>query len=355
METQTLTRKKHHNQMEKHSVSLLLSAYNEDAILETNLRKLLDYFRSLEGMEWEIVLVNDGSTDQTGVIADSLAEENPRIRVFHHRTNYGLGKGLQTAIEKSRGDYVITYDLDLSMSMDHIGRLLDKILTTNAKVVIASPVLAEGKYIGMPYYRKFLSLSANKFLSFFSPEKISCLTSMARAYNGDYIRNLNLRSSGMEIMPEILYKTMVLHESMEEIPATLAWEQKDPHKPRRTSKMKIISHTLGTLFAGFLLKPFLFFILPGLLLFLFSLYPFTWMMIHFFHEYALIQTPESFTSHASDALAKAYELHPHTFVIAFFSLVLSIQLLAIGLQSLQSKHYFEELFNLLTKMYRRQK
>jgi glycosyltransferase involved in cell wall biosynthesis len=330
-------------------VSLLLSAYNEEAILEDNLSHFVAYLTTLEDrFEWEIILINDGSIDSTGVLGEKFSKANPKIKIFHHHTNYGLGKGIQTAIENSKGDYVITYDVDLSMSTDHIEKLLQKIIKSKAKVVIASPMLKGGKFEGMPAYRKILSFCANRFLSFFAAEKVSSLTSMARAYDGDFIRSLNLRSIGMEIMPEIIYKTTILHERIEEIPAGVVWHSVNG-KPARISKMRIFRHTLATLFTGFLLKPFLFFILPGLLFFLFALYPITWLFLHFFHEYSL--TPAgSFLDRASEGLASAYQLHPHTFLVSFFSLFLSIQLIALGFHSLQNKHYFEELFNFMTKL-----
>lgn len=341
---------------EKPLVSLLLSAYNEEAILERNILILVDYLNSLkDSYDWEIILVNDGSQDMTGTIGEKLAKGNPNIRMYHHHINSGLGKGLQTAISHSRGNYLVTFDVDLSMSPDHIGKLLHKISQTKAEVVIASPMLKGGKLKGMPWYRKVLSICANRFLSFFSSEKISSLTSMVRVYDGDFIRSLNLRSMGMEIMPEILYKAMILQGKIEEIPASLVWEAKGSGgAPGRISKMKIFRHTLATLFTGFLLKPFLFFILPGLFLLLFSLYPVFWMFVHFFDEYAKI-TSGTFLDRASEGLKSAFELYPHTFLVAFFSLVLAIQLIAVGLQSLQNRHYFEEMFNLMTKWGERKK
>lgn len=334
-------------------VSIIFSAYNEGAIIEKNIAATVEYLKTLQNRyDWELIIVNDGSSDNTGTFGELIAKENPKIKIFHHRKNQGLGKGLQTGIENSSGEYVLTLDIDLSHSPDHISRLLEKIVETKAKVVIASPMLKGGKLGGMPWYRRLLSIAANKFLSFIAPGKISNLTCMSRAYDGEFIRGLNLRSMGMEIMPEILYKTMIMHENIEEIPAELIWKNEANETGNRVSSMKILSHTLSTLFTGFLLRPFLFFILPGLLLFLFSLYPITWMFIHFFTEYANV-SGATFLDRSSNALEIAYQLHPHTFIVAFFSLFLSVQLVAVGFQSLQNKHYFEEIFNIATKLYRR--
>lgn len=171
---------------------------------------------------------------------------------------------------------------------------------------------------------------------------------MARVYDGDFIRSLNLRSIGMEIMPEIIYKTMLMDGRIEEVPAHLDWGTR---KQPRSSNMRIFRHTVATLLTGFLLRPVLFFIFPGFLLLLFSFYPIYWMGVHFFDEFAKA-TGYSLLDRACNAFAIVYQLHPHTVLIGLLSLLLAIQLIALGFQSLQNKHYFEELFNLSTKIYR---
>jgi len=309
----------------------------------------MDYINhQADKFNWEIIVVNDGSTDNTGALAEIFSKSNKKIKVYHHRKNRGLGKGLQTAFDHSLGDIVITLDIDLSTHPEYILKMIEKLNETDAEVVIASPMLKGGLMSGMPWYRYILSICANKFLSYFAPGNISSLTSMSRAYKGEFIRGLSLHSSGMEIMPEILYKTLIMNGKIEEIPGCLIWNTAENSKAKRISKMPIFKHTIATLFSGFLLKPFLFFIFPGLLLSCFSLYSVSWMFIHFFNEYAHV-TGTSFLDRATNALEIAYRLHPHTFLISLFSILLSIQLIAIGFLSLQNKHYFEEMFYVITR------
>ena len=177
------------------------------------------------------------------------------------------------------------------------------------------------------------------------------MTGMVRIYDGKFIRSLSLRSPGSEIMPEILYKAVILDAPIEEIPAKLAWINDDT---KGRSKMNIFSHTLATLLMGFLIRPFLFFILPGLFVLLFSAYTNFWMVIHVYNEYAPLDNLEWFTR-LNTAFRNAYYLHTHTFIYGMLSLMLAIQLIAIGFQSLQAKYYFEELFVLGTKLFRNRK
>lgn len=149
-------------------VTLALAAYDEVSLLEKNLQTLCDYMDSLkEKYEWELVLINDGSTDNTGAVAEIFAKSHKNVRVFHHSRNEGLGRALQNAFSHSRGDYIITLDVDLSYAPGHIGKLLSKIEETKAKVVIASPSLKEGKMSHVPMLRRVLSKWANRLLSFF--------------------------------------------------------------------------------------------------------------------------------------------------------------------------------------------
>jgi len=89
----------------------------------------------------------------------------------------------------------------------------------------------------------------------------------------------------MEINPEVIYKAMLLRGRIEEIPAHLDWRLQNTAGPKRKSSMRVLRHTMSTLFSGFLFKPFMFFIIPGLGLLLFSLYVNAWMLAHFFAAY----------------------------------------------------------------------
>jgi hypothetical protein len=115
--------------------------------------------------------------------------------------------------------------------------------------------------------------------------------------------------------------------------------------------MRIAGQVASTLLAGFIFRPFMFFIVPGTLLLLFSAYVNSWMFIHFFTQYldpALLIAPGN--DRTSAALAAAYHLFPYTFVIGLTSLLLALQLLGLGIMALQSKRYFEEMFFLASSM-----
>jgi glycosyltransferase involved in cell wall biosynthesis len=340
-------------QSDKPLVSLVVSAYNEAALLERNLHELCQYMKSLEDTyRWEIIFINDGSTDQTGELAEAFARTRDNFHVFHHLTNLGVGQAFKLAFEHCQGDYIVTLDLDLSYAPDHIGKLLTKVRETSAKIVVASPYMKEGTVSNVPWLRRILSVCANRFLASAARGNLSTLTSMVRAYDGKFLRSLNLRSSGMEVNPEVIYKAKVLHAHIEEIPAHLDWGLQKAEGYKRRSSMKVLRHTMAILLSGFLFRPVMFFIIPGLALLLFALYVNTWMLVHFFEQYQAFPQYAWFFSRTSAAVAAAYNQSPHTFILGLLSLMLAIQLISLGILALQSKSYFEEIFHLGASIYR---
>jgi len=333
-------------------VSLVVPAFNEAALLQRNLATLCEYMESLDGKYgWEIILVNDGSTDETATLADRFARGRKNVRVIHHPINLGLGQALRSGFSSSRGDYVITLDVDMSYSPEYVGRLLAKITETKAKIVAASPYAEGGELSDVPWMRRTLSVWANRFLSLTSRSNLSTLTGMVRAYDGRFVRSLDLRSMGMDINPETIYKAMLLRARVEEIPAHLDWRPQRK-AARRTSSMKVARQIMSVLLSGFFFRPFMLFLLPGCALLLFSLYTNTWMFIHFFRQYRVLTQYSWFLDRASFAVGAAYSQFPHTFIVGLMSAMLAIQLISLGILALQSKRYFEEIFHLGTTIYR---
>lgn len=340
---------------EKPLISVLVPAYNEAAILEDNLNILCDYLRTIETQySWEIILVNDGSRDNTGSLAELAAQHHPGIHVVHHRVNQGLGQALKTGFEQCRGQYIVTLDLDLSYAPEHIEKLLQKIQVTQAKVVVISPYMSGGRVSNVPWSRLMLSVWANRFLSLAAKRDTATLTGMVRAYEASFIKSLSFRSTGMDVNPEILYKARMLKVPIVEIPGHLCWlnhsrpRQTERPAPRKSS-MKILRHSWSVIFYGFIFRPVMFFVLPGLLLSLGAAYVFAHIGMHCLEAYsALAAAGEAVELQAM--ISKAFVQYPQDFFLGMITLILSFQFLSLGLLAMQMKHYFEESFFLGTQI-----
>lgn len=327
-------------------VSVVIPAFNEQALIGEHLGQIVDYLKELEDeFRWEIVIVNDGSHDDTTDIIDEFAHRFPNVYALHHPRNFGLGQALRFGFANTEGDYVITLDVDMSYDAPHIGQLARSIRDNKVKMVLASPYMKGGSVANVPWHRRILSVLGNRFLSFFVPGQFATLTSMMRAYDGKFIRSLNLRAIGMDVMPEMVHKTMILRGSIVEEPARLDWAPQARFGQARISSMRIFRQVASTILAGFIFRPFLFFIIPGLLLGLFSLYVGFWMFAHYFEAVATLRAAGELESF-SQALGVAFGQYPHTYIFGLLTAMLSVQLIGLGILALQSKHNFEELFHL---------
>jgi len=343
-------------------VSVVVPAYNEAEILAPNLARLGDYLKTLEnGYRWELLIVDDGSADATGDIAEAFAADRDNVIVLHHQFNFRLGQTLRTAFSASRGDIVVVMDADLSYAPDHIGAMLARMKESRAKIVIASPYRKGGRVSNVPWMRRVLSKWANRFLCLMAPkdffsDRLTNITGMVRAYDGDFIRGLSLWAMDVDVNPEIINKAKILRARIVEVPARLKWEaekRKGPARRGRTSKLMILKGTVQSIVSGYMFRPFHFFIVPGLTLFLLSLYPLTWTVIHTVQEFGrLAGQGLSIDYRLSEAIAGAYRLAPHSFIVAGFALIVAIQLLSLGLLSLQKKRNYAQLFYLMSAIYK---
>jgi glycosyltransferase involved in cell wall biosynthesis len=328
-------------------VSIVLPAYEEAAILRDHVVILLDYLKTLNRrFRFELIVVNDGSRDQTGPIANQLAADFAGVRAFHHPRNFGLGQALRTGFAQCRGQYVVVLDIDLSYGPEHVGLLLDRMTKSGARLVLASPYMRGGRVVDVPWLRVLFSRVANWFLARASGQRISTMTCMVRAIDGRFLRSLHLRSTGMDVMPEMIHKARLLRATIDEIPAELNWGLQNRVGAQRRSSLRIFRQIGGTTVSGFILRPFTFLLVPGLLLLAFSAYVNTWMVIHFFEAYAELEVSAEAARGMSEAVALAYARYPHTFIVGLLSLMLSLQLIGMAMLSLQNKKYFDELFHL---------
>jgi glycosyltransferase involved in cell wall biosynthesis len=336
---------------EKPLVSLIVPAYNESPIIEANLAILCDYMQSLEAnYQWEMIIVNDGSRDDTHAKALEFAKSRDNILVLHHRINFGLGQSLRYGFKNCQGDYIVVVDLDLSYSVDHIGDMLDRIVKTQARIVVASPYMRGGSISNVPWLRKTLSIWANRFLSFTDKRSLATLTGMVRVYDARFLKKINLRSKGMDINPEIIHKARLLGARVEEIPAHLCWLPQKVNEVKRISSMKIGWQIVDVLLSGFLFRPVIFFLIPSLILFLLSIYANFYAILRSWSNYKDLASYQQFPDF-TDAIAMAYNQAPHTFFIGGVTLILAIQMFSLGTLSMQSKKYFEEIFFLASSIY----
>ena len=327
-------------------ISVILPCYNEEAILRNNLKRIIKYLENKIGKyEWEILLINDGSKDKTGDIANEFEKNNSNIRVIHHPTNLNLGNALKTGFKNSKGDIIVVLDIDLSYSIDHIETMVDKLIETSSDIVIASPYMKGGKVTAVPFTRRIMSRWVNKFMRIAAQDKYHTYTGMVRAYKKDFIQTVNLKTKDYEVNPEILYKAMILRARIVEIPAHLDWTEQNKFADKRKSSMKLLRGFFSGIMSSFIFRPYIFFLAVGTVLMLLSLYELIWLL---FDTLSYISASTGLIPTFSESLARQFRKNPQSFIVGGITFLAAIQFLSLGFLSLQSKRYFEELFHLGT-------
>ena len=253
-------------------VSVVVPAFNEADVIRASLAALVEHLRTLEPrFRWEVVVVDDGSTDDTAQEAELFAATNPGVRVLRHRVNFRLGQALRYAFGQTTGDYVAVIDCDLSYSPDHITRMLHVAQDTGARIVVASPYAEGGRTTKAPFTRHLLSRGANRMLAAAAGGDLTTLTGMVRVYDGPFIRSLDLRATDADINTEIIYKARMLHARIVEVPAHLDWSFAGTGGSRRRVDGRLPGATVSSLFTAFLFRPLLCFAVPALLVLAFAL------------------------------------------------------------------------------------
>jgi glycosyltransferase involved in cell wall biosynthesis len=136
--------------MERRSITVIFPAYNEEAnicrAIERSIKAMSPRFES-----FELLIIDDGSRDKTGSIAEELAEIHPEITVLHNQRNMGLGETLYRGFQCAKGELVIQNAMDYPLDL----RDLDKMLPVldEADVVVA----VRKAYAGYTPYRKLTS------------------------------------------------------------------------------------------------------------------------------------------------------------------------------------------------------
>ncbi len=140
-------------------LSVIVPTYNEAQSLPELAGRL---FAALQeaGLEGELVVVDDGSPDGTGVLAEDLARRYP-IRVLHRPARAGLASAVLEGMARARGEVLVVMDADLSHPPEAVPRLVAPILAGEAELAVASRYVRDGGVARWPWTRRFVSWVAN--------------------------------------------------------------------------------------------------------------------------------------------------------------------------------------------------
>lgn len=252
-------------------ISVVSPFYNEQAIIANAIDHMLSNLKHLTD-EWELIVVNDGSTDDSLTVAMQKTAVSPNLRVVSYDRNRGRGFALKQGIDAARGDIIVTTEIDCSWG-DGIVASLAKALRADPSLdmVISSTNHPTGGYTNVPRHRVFLSRVANTFLGLTISHNITMYTGMTRGYKAVSIKQLPISESGKEFHLDVIAKAIALGFKIGEIPATITWQEEKLAKsgsPKRISSSKIPNIIRSHILFGLSSRPYRYLFLASLISFL---------------------------------------------------------------------------------------
>jgi len=235
------------NDSSKPHISIICPMYNEGMNIQSNLINLIQVLEKNYKDDFEIILVNDGSTDNSLEEANKVAEKDSRLRLISYKKNRGRGYALRQGFNVARGDIIVTTESDLSWGESIIKDMVDKLESEELDIVVASPHTKGGKLVNVPRFRVLLTKFGNFLLRFLMPGNLTMYTGMTRAYKQYVLDALDLEEDSKEIHLEIIAKASALGFNIGEVPATLVWEKERRRKRGKSTfnaKKLILSHLL---------------------------------------------------------------------------------------------------------------
>lgn len=242
--------------MKKVDLSVIIPMFNEQEVINETIKSVSQELEALD-CNWEIILVNDGSMDNTLNICLRESEQDNRIKIISYSPNRGRGYALRRGFDSALGEVIISIDADLTYSPDHISQIWNELKKQEADLVLGSVYMKGGKVIDVPLKRVLVSRIGNLILGLSFSGKIRTITCVLRGYRKEVLDSLDLESDGKEIHLEILSKVMSLGYKVKEIPAVLRGRKKGK------SKFKFKATSISHLAFSFYQKPMLIFGLLG--------------------------------------------------------------------------------------------
>ena len=206
--------------MKKYPLSIFFPCFNEEPNVEKVALGALAVARRISD-DYEIIIVNDGSSDRTGEIADRLSRQYPEIRVVHHERNKGYGAALQSGFKSARKELVFYTDGDGQFNIEEITKLLP---------LIEEYDIVSGYRINRrdPVIRKVNAFLWGTLVNLLFKFKISDVDSAFKLYRREIFDQITMESQGALIDTEVLAKARAKGFNITEVGVT--------HYPRQAGE-----------------------------------------------------------------------------------------------------------------------
>jgi dolichol-phosphate mannosyltransferase len=218
-------------------VRVALPAFNEEIAIELLVPRIMQIFEE-SPWRFDIVIVDDGSSDSTAEVIERLSEKYP-VRLVRHGVNRGLGAAITTALTEAldglyEDDIIITMDADNTHPPQLMTRMVPMI-REGRDIIIASRFQPGAQVIGLSRFREVLSVGASWMMRvLFGVRNCRDYTCGYRAYRAGFLRNAHarldgqlVRESGFAAMAELLLNLSKFDAIVGEVPLLLRYDMKE--------------------------------------------------------------------------------------------------------------------------------
>lgn len=200
-------------------VSIIIPAYNEERRLPTSLQRLADYVER-QSFPVEVVIADDGSTDNTAAIVERFAVDRPFV-VLERIPHGGKGSAIQAGIRRGRGEFLAISDADLAVPIEELGKFLPPALD-GYDLAIASREGKGARRIDEPYYRHLMGRVYNLLVRVMAVPRIQDTQCGFKVIRREAARRIfgcqTIKGWGFDV--EILFIAQRLGYRIAEVPVT---------------------------------------------------------------------------------------------------------------------------------------
>ncbi len=200
-------------------LSIVIPVYNEERWVVELLGRVLS--ADCRGLEREIVVVDDASTDGTSEILAEQARRHPEIRLFRQDPNQGKGAALQRGFREATGDIVLVQDADLEYDPRDYPVLLSPILENKADAVFGSRFLG-GPHRVLFYWHSVGNVVLTTLSNMFTNLNLTDMETCYKVFRADVIKAVQLEQQRFGIEPEIVAKIARMGARIYEVPISYA-------------------------------------------------------------------------------------------------------------------------------------
>lgn len=200
-------------------LSIVVPVFNE----HENIARLVNELKgAIKGWKYatEVVMVNDGSSDDSWKVMQDLASREDFLRIANHDRNRGFGAALKTGYRNARGKVVATMDADLTQDPMQIASFM-KGMEQGADLVVGSRYVSGGKMVDVAAHRRLISALGRLVVKMLFDLPIKDVTNGFRAIRKSVVDGLDLKSDSFNILPEMVVKAHRKGYSITEVPMTL--------------------------------------------------------------------------------------------------------------------------------------